>query len=305
MQTNISGKNMPQSPVTSIFQQIDSFPALPATVNRVMEIVANPESTAHELMQAILPDQAMCLAILKLANSAFFGRPREVCSIEEAIVVLGFQEIRTIILTQAVFNSFQKLRNVNKQEIDALWDHSLTCALAAKIIATHTNGYSPSQLFIAGLIHDMGKIAMLMALPHNYSLLGHDFSERLRLSFFPEEEEKFGISHNEVGMRLLNRWLFPEQLCAATGYHHRSDTVPGDAAFPLIVQMADMLSHVVHAQEGINGQEFLGLISDFSPESIKLWGHYNFNWQQQDIDTWLTELRTNLEDGTLLNVFSN
>lgn len=295
---------MPQSPINSILQQIDSFPALPATVNRVMAITANPESTANELMRAILPDQALSMAILKLANSAFFGRPREVCSIEEAIVVLGFQEIRTIILTQAIFNSFQKFRNINKQEIDALWGHSLTCGLAAKIIATHTNGYSPSQLFIAGLIHDMGKIAMLMALPHSYCPRKQDFSERLLHSLFPDEEEKFGISHDEVGMRLVNRWLFPEPLCVAIGYHHRSDTAPGDVAFSLIVQMADMLSHSIHSQEVIDGQNFLRLINDFSPQSIQLWGRYNFNWQQHDIDNWLTELRTSLKDGTLLNAFS-
>lgn len=295
---------MPQSPIISILQQIDSFPSLPATVNRVMEITANPESTANELMRAILPDQSMSIAILKLANSAFFGRPREVSSIEEAIVVLGFQEIRTIILTQAVFNSFQKLRNINKQEIDALWEHSLTCGLAAKIIATHTNGYSPSQLFIAGLIHDMGKIAMLMAFPHSYSPQGQDFPERLRHSFFPDEEEKFGIGHDEVGMRLVNRWLFPESLCVAIGYHHRSDAAPGDSAFPLIVQMADMMSHAIHSQEVIDGQGFLRLIRDFSPDSIQLWGRYNFYWQEHDIDNWLTELRTSLKDGTLLNAFS-
>ena len=90
------------SHITEVLNQIDSFPALPATVNRVIEITGNPESSANDLMQAILPDQSMCIAILKLANSAFFGRPRKVASIEEAIVVLGFQEIRNIILTQAV-----------------------------------------------------------------------------------------------------------------------------------------------------------------------------------------------------------
>ena len=291
------------SHIASILNQIDSFPALPATVNRVIEITSNPKSSANDLMQAILPDQSICIAILKLANSAFFGRPRKVCSIEEAIVVLGFQEIRNIILTQAVFNSFQKFKNTKKQDIDALWQHSLTCGLAAKIIAAHTTGYSPSQLFIAGLIHDMGKLPILMALPHSYSP-EQGLSEQLQHSFFPEEEEKFGISHNVVGMRLLNRWFFPEQLCTSTGYHHRPDTAPGDAAFPLIVQMANILSYIVHDNEA-NGQEILGLIQKSSPESTLLWSRYNFHWQQEDIEIWLTALRTNLADGTLLTLFND
>ena len=294
---------MPHSHLTAILNQIDSFPALPATVNRVIEITSNPESSANDLMQAILPDQSMCIAILKLANSAFFGRPRKVASIEEAIVVLGFQEIRNIILTQEVFNSFQKLKNTRKQDIDALWQHSLTCGLAAKIIATHTTGYSPSQLFIAGLIHDIGKLAILMILPNSYNP-GQGLSEQLQRAFFPEEEEKIGISHNSVGMRLLNRWLFPEQLCASAGYHHRPDTAPDDAAFPMIIQMANILSHIVHANETMGGQEILGLIQKLNPEAALLWNRYNFHWQQEDLEIWLTTLRTDIADGTLLNIFN-
>ncbi|MDD3814863.1 MAG: HDOD domain-containing protein [Desulfocapsaceae bacterium] len=293
---------MPQLNLTSAIKQIDSFPPLPNTVIRVLEITGNPESSAHELMQAILPDQSMCVAILKIANSAFFGRPRKVCSIEEAVVVLGFQEIRNIILTQAVFNSFQKLRNTKKEDIDTLWQHSLTCGLAAKIIATHTAGYSPSQLFIAGLIHDIGKLILLISFPKYYSPIP-ELSEHLPFSLSSEEEEIFGISHDDVGMRLLNRWLFPEQLCASTGYHHHPGAAPISTEFSLIVQMADILSHNVLRNEALTGQEILDLINKFTPESTLSWSRYNFLWQEEDIENWLTDLRSDLANGTLLNVF--
>lgn len=295
---------MPHSNIAAVIKQIDSFPSLPSTAIRVLEITGNPESSAHELMQAILPDQSMCVTILKIANSAFFGRPRKVCSIEEAVVVLGFQEIRDIILTQAVFNSFRQFRNTNKQDIDALWLHSLTCGLAAKIIATHTTGYSPSQLFIAGLIHDIGKLTLLISFPNNYSPVP-EVSEQLPLSLSSEEEEKFGISHDNIGMRLLNRWLFPDQLCASIGYHHHPDSAPDNAAFPLIVQMADILSHCVHSKKAMNGQEILALVKDLTPESTLLWSRYNFHWQQEDIEIWLTELRTDLADDALLHIFND
>jgi HD-like signal output (HDOD) protein len=294
---------MPHSHIASILNQIDSFPALPATVNRVIEITGNPESSANDLMQAILPDQSMCISILKLANSAFFGRPRKVYSIEEAIVVLGFQEIRNIILTQAIFNSFQKLKKTIKQDIDTLWQHSLTCGLAAKIIA-QTTGYSPSQLFISGLIHDIGKLAILMAIPNSYSP-GQEISKQLKRSLFPEEEKILGISHNMVGMRLLKRWLFPEELWAATGYHHHPDSAPNNAAFPLIIQMANILSHIIHANEAMSGQELLKLMQELNPKSTLLWSRYNFHWQQEDIEIWLTALRTDLGNGTLLNIFND
>jgi len=291
--------------ITFILNQIDSFPSLPATVTRVMEITGNPESSANDLMQAILPDQSMCVAILKTANSAFYGRPRTVASIEEAIVVLGFQEIRNIILTQAIFNSFQKFRNTNKNGIDALWQHSLTCALAARVIATHNDRLRPSasQLYIAGLIHDIGKVLMLIALPNSSNQI-LELGERLRCSFFPEEVNKFGISHDTVGMRLLNRWLFPEQLCLAVGYHHSPDQAPQEATFPLIIQMADILSQVLQSGEKLDGEEIMKLIHDFAPAVIPLWERYDLRWQVADIDIWQAELKAKLDDGALFTLFN-
>lgn len=295
---------MPQSDITAVIKQLDSFPPLSGTVSQVLQITGNPESSAHELMQAILPDQSMCVAILKIANSALFGRPRKVCSIEEAVVVLGFLEVRNIILTQAVFSSFRKFRNTNKQDIDALWQHSLTCGLAAKIIAAQTTGYSPSHLFIAGLIHDIGKLTLLITFPGSYSPVP-ELSGPSPLSLTAEEEKKFGISHDHIGRRQLHRWLFPEQLCAAAGYHHHPESDADNAAFPLIVQMADILSHCVQGKEAMTGHQILDLINDLSPASTLLWSRYHFDWQPEDIEKWLTALHTDLAEGALISMFND
>jgi len=293
---------MPNSHIASVLRQIDFFPPLPATAIRVLKITGNPESSAHDLMQAILPDQSMCVAILKIVNSAFFGRPRQINSIEEAVIVLGFLEIRNIVLTQAVFSSFQKFRNISKPCIDTLWQHSLICGLAAKMIADRTAGYSPSHLFIAGLIHDIGKLALLMVYP-NYNPVP-EISEHLSLTSTDEEKAQFGMSHGHVGMRLLNRWLFPEQLCAATGFHHHPASAPDNAAFPLIIQMADILSHSIHGNEMIKARDALSLIDNLTPDSTPLWSRYNLHWQEEDIEKWLTDLREALQDGTLLKMFN-
>ena len=136
---------MTDSKLNAIIRQVDSFPALPATVNKVMEVTGNPESTAHDLMRAILPDQSMCATILKIANSAFFGMPREVATMEKAVVVLGFNEIRNIVLGKAVFTSFQKMPKQNREETNLFWEHSFTCGIAAKIIAEQI-GHAPAIL---------------------------------------------------------------------------------------------------------------------------------------------------------------
>lgn len=294
---------MPQSHLTDILHQINTFPALPLTVTRVLDITSRPESSASDLMEAVLPDQSMCAAILKIANSAFFGRPRQVCSIEEAVVVLGFAEIRHIILTQAIFNSFHQLKGATIQEIEELWQHSLTCAITARIIAAGTSDYKPNELFIAGLIHDIGKLPMIMALPGIYSPeMNHP--GQIHSALFPDEIEKFGISHEQSGLRLLNRWLFPEPLCVAVGYHHSSQNAPTDIAFPLIVQMANILSHVIHPNsEKPDGNEILQMIHDFIPEVLPLWRRFDFSWTAVDIDNWLSQLQAALSEGSCLDLF--
>jgi len=150
--------------ISSILKQVDSLPPLPATVSRVLAITADPESSADDLVNGILPDQAMCATILKFANSAFFGIPRDVATMSKAVNVLGFNEVHNIVLGKAVFNSFQKIGRENKKSINAFWSHSFSCGLAAKILAKALR-YSQSELFIGGLIHDIGKLILLISLP--------------------------------------------------------------------------------------------------------------------------------------------
>ena len=217
--------------LTAINSQINSLPALPAIVTKVMAITANPESSANDLMQAILPDQTMCSTILKVANSAFFGIPRGVSTIERAVVVLGYAEIRNIVIGKAIFSSFPKLSQENKNTISLFWEHAFTCGLAAKIIGDHLH-LPPSELFVAGLIHDIGKLVMLMAFPTDYPIL-QELSNPCNLDNSTEEQSKFAISHDKVGLQLAEKWLLPEQLCMAIGFHHSPQKAPSFKKYPL------------------------------------------------------------------------
>ncbi|MEE4240807.1 MAG: HDOD domain-containing protein, partial [Desulfopila sp.] len=201
---------MPKSNLDAVYAQIDALPSLPAIVSNVMQVTGDPESSANDLMHAIVPDQSMCAAILKIANSAFFGLPREVASLEKAVMVLGFQEVKNIVLGKAVFNSFKELNSANKKCIDSFWEHSFTCGLAAKVLAERFK-LAPSEMFIAGLIHDIGKLAMLLTFPNIYSHLLTAL-EGNRLHNREKEIDLFFISHDEVALRILQRWLFPTRL---------------------------------------------------------------------------------------------
>lgn len=280
---------MTDSKLAAILRQIDNFPALPATVNNVMVVTGNPESTAQELMQAILPDQSMCATILKIANSAFFGIPRQVATMEKAVVVLGFNEIRNIVLGKAVFTSFQKLQRHNRANTDLFWEHGFTCGLAAKIIAEHL-GYPSSELFIAGLIHDIGKLAMLMTFPDDYTLL-FELSEPHQFRSVIQESERYSTSHDEVGMRILKHWLFPEKLLMATGFHHHPEHAPSDKVYPVIIQMADMLSLMHCSPDRFESSDIVTIFEDFLPESQELWHANDLPWQPEQLGEWYQLLK--------------
>ena len=189
----------------SIEHQIEAFPPMPITVSKVIEVTNNPASSANDLVKAFLPDQTMCIAVLKIANSVLYGRLKQVNSLETAVTVLGFNEIRNIVLCKAAVTAFKPIAKAHQKEIDVFWDHAFTCGLAARIIGEHINQPS-GEFFIAGLLHDIGKLAMLLIFGEKYNtskwLSGLSNATKLE-----EEKETFTITHDKVGGQLLNSTL--------------------------------------------------------------------------------------------------
>lgn len=288
----------------AINSQIESFPTLPKTVTKVMAVTADPESSAEDLMEVILPDQTMCATILKVANSAFFGIPREVSTIERAVMVLGFEEVRNIVIGKAIFASMPKLSKEYRDTVVLFWEHAFTCGLAAKIIGEHLK-ISPSELFIAGLIHDIGKVAMLVTFPGEYSIL-RELSHPDHLNYDLEERSTFGIGHDRVGLMLAERWLLPEQLVMAIGYHHSPQEAPSFNQYPLIVQLADILSLIYCDAGGMGGRDVEKIFNDFLPETETLWQENNLDWKIGNLGNWYETLQqTREEDQGILNIFTS
>ncbi len=290
--------------LNAINARIESFPALPAIVAKVMAITANPESSANDLMQVILPDQAMCATILKVANSAFFGIPKEVGSIERAVVVLGYEEIKNIVIGKAIFASFPKTTKDSRYAIGLFWEHAFTCGLAAKIIGEDLL-LSPSELFIAGLIHDIGKLAMFLAFPEQYPLL-RELANHHLFDNMAEERKCFTMSHDQVGLQLAKKWLLPAQLAAAIGHHH----APQDAAvfrqYALIVQVADILSLMYCSMDTLKGRDVSKIFADFLPETAKLWQEIGLNWSENNLGLWFEKLKHSREtDQAILSIFTS
>ena len=295
---------MPSQQNSKIFRQVDSLPSLPATVSKVLAVTADPESSAKDLVHAILPDQAMCATILKLANSAFFGMPREVATMDKAVTVLGFNEVHNIVLGKAVFNSFQKISASNKNAIDIFWGHAFSCGLAAKILAEDFS-CSPGELFIAGLIHDIGKLALFIARPDDFlQVLELTGTDQIRCKQM--EIEAIGIDHEQVGFRLLTRWLFPDSLLCAVGFHHQPEECSTNPLYAVIVQLSDALVLLASVQDPAKKEPLLLQLLQLLPEGEKIWQQYEIDINEKQLQNWMDSLYISIKkDNGILNIFTS
>jgi len=228
--------------IEKLTNQIDTFPTLPSVVNRVLKITADPDSTSTDLNEVISPDIALTTCILKVANSAFYGLSSKVGSLQQAVTVLGFTEIRNLVISKAIFDSFKNFDNSMQLDIQRFWEHSFLCGLSSKLISSRFSGDN-NDFFVAGLLHDLGKLIISITLPQDsLNIIQKVGPVKFRTNH--TENEILGITHEAIGMLVLKRWMFPENLIISVGYHHRPNEAKTKRIFPSIVYTADLLCHL-------------------------------------------------------------
>ena len=284
---------MSSQAASTLIARLQSIPTLPTVALRVMEITANPKSSANDLMDIISPDVSLTTKILKIANSPFYGLTREISSLQHAVTVLGFKEIRNLVISTVAFDSFKNLGKNNKFDINKFWRHSFYCALAAKTIAVDMKIES-SELFVAGLVHDIGKLAMYITFPGEFMMQAEIMNPlKIKYTAFEAEKDVFGMTHDEVGMKLLKKWMFPESLLTAVGYHHRPQEADKKSNFPMIVHVADILTHVYEMQdEAEEGEPFEADL--FYGDAIKLSKTFGMEWDVSDLSRFQQTMAENI-----------
>ncbi len=267
--------------IQHLVSQIHSFPPLPAVVNKILQLTNDPESSVEDLMEVIRMDPAMASAILKIANSVFYGIIGGVSTLQHALTVLGFAEIQNIILSKAIFNSFKEFRK--SSEIKVFWKHSFNCGIAAKHLITQA-GFKKenNEFFVAGLIHDIGKLIIHLIYSDQHPEMNFISGERL-MDSEKSEVAHLDLSHSQVGQVLLNSWIFPQTLVNAVGFHHNPLKAGEDFRFPMITFLADFLSHGLDVQEYSNSEISRNY---FSPEISSKATEVGLNWNKQSCETY-------------------
>jgi len=282
-----------------IKQHIDSFPVLPMTVTRLMNVTNDPDCSVKDIVATIHSDQSLCLTILKIANSVLFGRPQKVDSIKMAVVILGFNEVQRIALTKALINSFSKLARQHKPFIDRFWQHSFICGMAARVIARDQH-ITPEIAFMGGLIHDIGKLIMLQTFAEDYSpeqwMAGLSNEQTLY-----EELQMFSFTHDILGGQLLEKWFFPENLITAVAYHHRPDEAVREKAFAHVIQLADFLSFYCCNRQLLDDSDILTTMQASLPDLQSHWDGYGGTLEESAVTGWFQWLVANHEQGDVLS----
>jgi len=280
-----------------IEQQIESLPPLPVTVAEVLAVVNNPDSSANDLVKAILPDQSMCLAILKIANSALYGHQKQVSSLEGAVMVLGFNEVQNIVLAKATVQTIKPTLRAWEEELKPFWDHSFTCGLAARIIGESINLPS-GPFFVAGLFHDIGKLAMLLGLGERYEIAKYLQGGLTTAEMLKAEKETFSFSHDQIGSRLFQRWQFPDSLVTALHYHHSPEKSPNLPGYAMVVQLADFLSHMYARPESPDERTLKTCLKTSLPDFEMQWQKMNLPWEEITLESWFAWLKVDRGNGS-------
>ena len=245
---NRAGGKMVGHEIRRALQSIEDLPALPVVMTRVLEVVGDSGSSAKTLSDIISYDQAITARVLRLANSALYGFPREITTVHQAVVMLGFNTIRNLVMGISVYGALS-MRSISKTGFDRkeFWIHSVGSAIAAKLIAKEAGFNDIETPFAAGLLHDIGRIVLDCYFHEEYeAVLKRAVEEDVPLSAL--EQEILEIDHAEVGGWLADRWLFPPPLINAIMYHH--NLAATEAEFVDLTAIT-CLANALTKQEGI------------------------------------------------------
>ncbi len=254
---------IPQDLVTGVIRLV----SLPEVCLRVNEMMEDPSTSARTLGEVISRDTGLTARLLKIVNSSFYGFPSKIETVSRAVTVIGLRELRGLVLAASAVETFSKIPTEVLNRVH-FWRHSVYCGVVAQLIAEECKVLHSERLFVAGLLHDIGKLIIAHRLPEQMKTIRERVAAEQRFDYEIEREE-LGFDHADVGGALLREWKMPPTLCDAVHYHHR----PGDAEESL------MDAAMVHLANSVTGMAEDGLDVDLEtmiqPVDEQVWDILN------------------------------
>jgi putative nucleotidyltransferase with HDIG domain len=267
--------------IESIISNLNQLPSIPDVASKVLTMATDPDVSFKKVAEEIAKDQAITTNILKLCNSAYFSKGKEITSIDRALVTLGLKEVKDVVIvaaTKAILNKTIIGYDLAKGE---LWKHGLAVGIMSKKIARQKNRKDIADIvFTGGIIHDIGKTVLAIYVQNTYKDI-LDTVEKNSIPFQQAEKEIMGYDHQEIGERVLTKWKFPEVLKAIVQFHHQPDRAPDEfKPYTSIVHIANTIC--LMAGIGIGSDGLYHELNDAAINTIKL--------SDQDLETFYAEI---------------
>jgi HD-like signal output (HDOD) protein len=237
IQDTVQKKERTEKVLTSVV----NLPVIPKVMFETIKLLDNKYTTASELNKVISRDQALLTKILTIANSPLYGLQRKVTTIEYAILVLGYRELKNIISALSVAEAFRNKTDkyLNSKEFML---HSYLTGTACKKLATDIGFNNSGEAFIAGFLHDIG-ISIIHRYLHSSFINVTELVETKGMNYLDAEMEVLGMTHEQVGFFLLDRWNFPREISDPILSHHNPDASTASPVLSAVVNLADYITN--------------------------------------------------------------
>ncbi len=213
---------MKTNKVENIIGSVDRLPTLPIIYTKLTNLLQSPNATAKMISDVISDDQAIAVRVLNLVNSAFYSLPQKIGNLKHAIVILGLNQIRNLVLVTSTIKMFKEIKSDSSFNMQKFWEHSIGCAVAARVLAETAYLKSPDDVFTGGLLHDIGKLVHAIYLKEDFAAVIDDVRES-GLPVIEVEKRIFGCDHTYTGRELAIKWNLSEGTVDMIRHHHLSD----------------------------------------------------------------------------------
>ena len=226
----------------TLIMTASDLPTIPVVATKVMQLIESEGVSAEELARVVSADPAVAARVLKISNSSFYGCQRQIQTLSHAIMMLGYNTLRSLVVAASVKQVYKPYGLTEKM----LWEHSFGAGLAARLIANKTRLVNEEEAFLGGLFHDIGKIIMNFFDSQQFQkVMEKCYNEQI--SFLEAEQQVYSYTHAEVGGLVIKKWNFPEMLMKAVLQHHYfdfgEDEEPSQIKLTCVVGLANLFCH--------------------------------------------------------------
>ncbi len=263
----------------NVVGKVDELPSLPQVVIRVMELTEDPDSTAFDINEVLSQDQNMTAQVLRMANSIYYGYSRRIATVTDAIIHIGFNAVRSIVLAASVSKILKRELEGYSMGQGELWVHSQCAAVFARLLAKKVKFRSVELAYTATLLHDIGKLILNSYMNEAYQEV-IDTVNRDRISFDQAEAAILGFNHAEVGGKVAEKWNLPGDLVEAIALHHNTTMAKNNPTLTSLVHVSDAVILQMGMGLGLDGLQY-----PLSDDALQLIGVEN-----SDLESLMAEI---------------